>query len=33
MNNCFCRIFDDNCTWLIILAVIFLLCNCCGGGC
>ena len=21
-NNCLCHIFDDNCTWIIILAII-----------
>ena len=40
MNNCFCRLFEDNTVWLIIIAILLL--NCCsegrsgyscGGGC
>lgn len=27
MSNCICRIFEDN-TWLIILAVICIVCCC-----
>jgi len=26
MNNCFCHLFDDNCTWIIIAALIILCC-------
>ena len=33
MNNCFCRLFEDNTVWLIIIAILLL--NCCNnnGGC
>ena len=35
MNNCFCRLFEDNTIWLIIIAILLL--NCCNhegrGGC
>ena len=30
MNNCLCHLFDDNCTWIIIIALLILLCNSCG---
>ena len=30
-NNCFCHLFDDNCTWIVILAIIVVLCCCCGN--
>ena len=30
-GNCFCNLFDDNCTWIIILAIIVVLCTCCHG--
>ena len=30
MNNCLCSLFDDNCTWIIILAIIVVLCSCCN---
>ena len=30
MNNCFCNLFDnDSCTWIIIIALVILLCGCC----
>ena len=29
-NNCLCSLFDDNCTWIIILALIVLFCRCCN---
>ena len=28
MNNCLCGLFDNECIWLIILAVIVLTCCC-----
>ena len=28
MNNCFCNLFDNNCIWIIIIAIILL--SCCG---
>ena len=28
MNNCFCNLFDNNCIWLIIIAIIVLTCCC-----
>ena len=31
MNNCLCHLFDDNCTWIIIVALIILFC-CCACG-
>ena len=31
MNNCLCNLFDDNCIWIIIIALILIFC--CGGGC
>ena len=32
MNNCLCNLFDNNCTWIIIIALIILLfCSCCNG--
>lgn len=31
MNNCLCRIFDDNCTWLIVVACILVFCCCCNN--
>ena len=30
MNNCLCHLFDDNCTWIIIIALVILFCSCCG---
>ncbi len=33
MNNCLCNLFDgNNCTWIIILALIIILFSC-GGNC
>ncbi len=29
-NNCFCHIFDDCSTWIIILALILVFCCCCN---
>ena len=29
-NNCLCHLFDDNCTWIIILALIVVFCSCCN---
>ena len=29
-NNCLCHIFDDHCTWIIILAIFIVLCCCCN---
>ena len=31
MNNCFCRLFEDNTIWLIIIA--FLILSSCNNGC
>ena len=31
MNNCLCHIFDDNCTWAIILAIVVVFCCCCNN--
>ena len=32
MNNCLCNLFDgNNCTWIIILALIIILFSCCCG--
>lgn len=31
MTNCFCRLFEDNTIWLIIIAILIL--SCCNGGC
>jgi hypothetical protein len=28
MNNCFCNLFDNNCIWLIIIAIVILTCCC-----
>lgn len=28
-NNCLCNLFDDNCTWIIILALVVIFCCCC----
>ena len=34
MNNCFCRLFEDNTIWLIIIAILILSsCNNNGCGC
>ena len=34
MNNCFCRLFEDNTIWLIIIAILLLsACNDGRGGC
>ncbi len=30
MNNCFCNLFDNNCIWLIIIAILLITC-CCGN--
>ena len=30
MNNCFCRLFEDNTLWLIIIAILIL--SCCNNG-
>ncbi len=30
-NNCLCNLFDDNCTWIIILALVVIFCCCCNG--
>lgn len=30
-NNCLCNLFDNNCTWIIVIALIILL-FCCGGN-
>lgn len=42
-NNCLCNLFDNNCTWIIVIALIILLFYCnngarfggngCGCGC
>ena len=29
-NNCLCHIFDDNCTWIIILAIVIVFVCCCN---
>ena len=31
MNNCLCHLFDDNCTWILVVALIILFCACCCG--
>ena len=31
MNNCFCRLFEDNTIWLIIIAILIL--GNCNNGC
>ncbi len=31
-NNCLCNLFDNNCTWIIVIALIILLFHC-NGGC
>ncbi len=28
-NNCLCHLFDDNCTWIVILAIVIVFCCCC----
>lgn len=28
MNNCLCNLFDNNCIWLIIIAILVLSCCC-----
>ena len=34
MNNCFCRLFEDNTLWLIIIDILILsACNNNGCGC
>jgi hypothetical protein len=34
MNNCFCRLFEDNTIWLIIIAILLVsYCNEGRGGC
>lgn len=30
-NNCLCNLFDDNCTWILILALVVIFCCCCNG--
>ena len=30
MNNCLCNIFDNQCIWLIIIALLII--SCCGCG-
>ncbi len=30
-NNCLCHIFDDNCTWIVILVAIVIICCCCNN--
>ena len=30
MNNCLCNIFDNNCIWIIIIAILLL--TCCNNG-
>lgn len=32
MNNCLCNLFDNNYTWIIVIALLILLfsCNNCG---
>lgn len=31
-NNCLCNLFDNNCTWIIVIALIILLFFC-NNGC
>lgn len=31
MNNCICRLFEDNTGWIIILAIV-IVCCCCNNG-
>ena len=31
--NCLCNLFDNNCIWIIIIALLLLSCNNCGCGC
>lgn len=33
MNNCMCNIFDNQCIWLIIIALLIIFCCGCNGGC
>ena len=30
MNNCLCNLFDDNSTWLIIIALVLIFCCACN---
>lgn len=32
MNNCMCNIFDNQCIWLIIIALLIIFCCGCNGG-
>lgn len=32
-NNCLCNLFDNNCTWIIVIALIILLFSCNNNGC
>ena len=32
-NSCLCNLFDNNCTWLVVIALIILLFHCNGNGC
>ena len=32
-NSCLCNLFDNNCTWIIVIALIILLFHCNGNGC
>lgn len=32
-NSCLCNLFDNNCTWIIIIALIILLFVCNNNGC
>ena len=31
MNNCLCNIFDNQCIWLIIIALLIIFCCGCGS--
>ncbi len=31
MNNCMCNIFDNQCIWLIIIALLIIFCCGCNG--
>ena len=30
-GNCLCHLFDDHCTWIIILAIVLIFCCYCGS--
>ena len=32
MNNCMCNIFDNQCIWLIIIALLIIFCCGCNGS-